>query len=149
MNEPTRREETLLAGAALRGAPWKTAAVAGGAVTTTSLLLGLAIGSVDLSGALYVGITLFSLISGIGAISKPDRGDQVTQQTRRWSLQHPWRFALYPAAGSTFLMYPVQLILAREGAFEAAWDAAWGGAMIYLITALLALSMRGRALKGH
>ncbi|GAA0980868.1 hypothetical protein GCM10009555_048120 [Acrocarpospora macrocephala] len=149
MNELTRRDEMSLAGAALRGAPWKAAAVTGGAVATTSLLLGLVTGSADLSWALCVGITLFSLVAGIGAISKPDVGDRVTQQARRWSLRHPWRFALYPAAGSAILMYPVQLILDREGVFGAAWDAACGGAMIYLITALLTLSMRSRAKKSN
>ncbi|GIH29584.1 hypothetical protein Aph01nite_78940 [Acrocarpospora phusangensis] len=138
-----------LAGAALRGAPWKAAAVTGGAVAGTSVLLGLITGSADLSWALCVGITLFSLVAGIGAISKPDQGDRVTQQARRWSLRHPWRFALYPAAGSAILMYPVQLILDREGVFGAAWDAVWGGAMVYLITAVLALSMRSRAKKGN
>ncbi|WP_204046193.1 hypothetical protein [Acrocarpospora phusangensis] len=149
MNELTRRDEMSLAGAALRGAPWKAAAVTGGAVAGTSVLLGLITGSADLSWALCVGITLFSLVAGIGAISKPDQGDRVTQQARRWSLRHPWRFALYPAAGSAILMYPVQLILDREGVFGAAWDAVWGGAMVYLITAVLALSMRSRAKKGN
>ncbi|WP_250214534.1 hypothetical protein [Acrocarpospora catenulata] len=145
MNELTRRDEMSLAGAALRGAPWKPAAVTGGAVAGTSLLLGLVTGTANLTWALCVGITLFSLVASVGAVSKPDIGDRVTQQARRWSLRHPWRFSLYPAAASAILMYPVQLIVDREGVFGAAWDAVWGGVWVYAITAVLAMSMRGRA----
>ncbi|GAA0405404.1 hypothetical protein Acor_41780 [Acrocarpospora corrugata] len=136
-----------LAGAALRGAPWKAAAVTGSSVAAVSLLVDLITGSVDLNWVLCVGITLFSLVAAVGAVSRPDHGDRVTQQARRWSRQHPWRFALYPAAGSAILMYPVQLILDREGVFGAAFDALCGGAMIYLITALIIQSMRVHAKK--
>ncbi|MCC5579938.1 hypothetical protein IMZ11_30375 [Microtetraspora sp. AC03309] len=146
MNELTRRDEMSLAGAALRGAPWKAAAVSGGAVAGTSFLMGLVLpGPPDLTWALCLGISVFTLVSAIGAISKPDQGDRVTQQARRWSLRHPWRFALYPGVGAAVLMYPVQLVIDREGVFGAAWDALWGGALVYLVTGLLALTMRGRA----
>ncbi len=135
-----------LAGAALRGAPWKTAAVSGGVVAATSFLMGWILpGPADLTWALCLGISVFTLVAGIGAISKPDQGDRVTQQARRWSLRHPWRFALYPGVGAAVLMYPVQLVIDREGVFGAAWDALWGGAFVYLVTGLLALTMRGRA----
>lgn len=56
----------------------------------------------------------------------------------------PWRFALYPALGAATLMYPVQLILDGEGVFGAALDALQGGVVVYLVTALAALVMRGR-----
>ncbi|TKK89451.1 hypothetical protein FDA94_08620 [Herbidospora galbida] len=147
MNELTRRDEMSLAGAALRGAPWKAAAVTGGAVATASLLLGLITGTADLAWALGVGVTLFTLVAAIGAISKPDTGDRVTRQARNWSLRHPWRFALYPAAGAAILMYPIELVLDGDGVFGAAWDAVWGGAWIYLLTAIVATVMRGRAAK--
>lgn len=42
-------------------------------------------------------------------------------------------------------MYPVQLVIDREGIFGAAFDALWGGALVLLITAVLTFSMRGRA----
>ncbi|MGI5492789.1 hypothetical protein [Microtetraspora malaysiensis] len=146
MNELTRRDEMSLAGAALRGAPWKTAAVSGGAVAGVGFLMGVILpGPADLAWALCLGIRVFTLVAAIGAIAKPDHGDRVTQQARRWSLHHPWRFALYPGIGSAVLMYPVQLVVGREGVFGAAWDALWGGALVYLITAVLALSMRRRA----
>ncbi len=144
MNELTRRDEMSLAGAALRGAPWKAAAVTGGAVATTSILLGLIAGSADLAWALGVGVTLFTLVASIGAISKPNIGDRVTQQARNWSLRHPWRFALYPAAGAAILIYLIQLVLDGEGVFGAAWDSLWGGAWIYLLTGIVAMAMRGR-----
>ncbi|MEZ0074059.1 peptidoglycan/LPS O-acetylase OafA/YrhL [Planotetraspora sp. GP83] len=146
MNELTRSDEMSLAGAALRGAPWKAAAISGAVVAATSLFMGWILpGPADLTWALCVGISLFSLVAGIGAISRPQEGDRVTRQARLWSLRHPWRFALYPGLGAAILMYPVQLVVDGEGVFGAAWDALWGGALVYLITGVLTLSMRGRA----
>ncbi|GLX02840.1 hypothetical protein [Microtetraspora sp. NBRC 16547] len=146
MNELTRRDEMSLAGAALRGAPWKAAAVSGGAVAATSILMGMILpGPADLTWALCLGISVFTWVAAVGAITKPDRGDRVTQQARHWSLRHPWRFALYPGVAAAILMYPVQLVIDRESVFGAALDALWGGALVYLITGLLALTMRGRA----
>ncbi|MEU8385114.1 hypothetical protein [Streptosporangium sp. NPDC048865] len=143
-DELTRRDEMSLAGAALRGAPWKAAAVTGGAVAATSLGLGLLTGTADLAWAVAVGIGLFSLIAAIGSISKPTVGDRVTRQARLWALRHPWRFSLYPALGSAVLLYPVQLVLDGEGVFGAALDALQGGLVVYLITAVVALTLKGR-----
>ncbi|WP_169952682.1 hypothetical protein [Microbispora sp. H11081] len=146
MNELTRMDEMSLAGAALRGAPWRAAATSGGAVAATSFLLGVILpGPADLTWALCVGLTVFTLVAAIGAISKPDAGDRATRQARLWALRHPWRFSLYPALGAAALMYPVQLVIDREGVFGAAWDALLGGALVLLITAVLTVSMRGRA----
>jgi hypothetical protein len=146
MNELTRREELSLSGAALRGAPWKAAAVTGAAVAAANYVMGVILpGPADLTRALVVGIGLFTLMAAIGAVSRPDKGDRVTRQARAWSLRHPWRFALYPAAGAAVLMYPVQLIFDREGVFGAAWDALWGGAMVYVIAGFLTMMNRGRA----
>ncbi|WP_433368547.1 hypothetical protein [Streptosporangium sp. CA-115845] len=145
-DELTRRDEMSLAGAALRGAPWKAAAVTGGAVAATSFGLGvltLTHGG-DLTWAMTVGIGLFSLIAAIGSIGKPNSGDRVTRQARLWALRHPWRFALYPSLGAAMLMYPVQLIVDGEGVFSAALDALQGGVVVYLITAVLALTLKGR-----
>lgn len=146
MNELTRMDEMSLAGAALRGAPWRAAAISGGAVAATSFTLGVLLpGPADLSWALCSGITLFALVAAIGSISRPNVADRVTRQARHWALKHPWRFALYPGLGAAALMYPVQLVVDREGVFGAAWDALWGGALVLLITAVLTVSMRGRA----
>ncbi|MEU7695894.1 hypothetical protein FLW53_29595 [Microbispora sp. SCL1-1] len=146
MNELTRMDEMSLAGAALRGAPWRAAATSGGAVAATSFILGVILpGPADLTWALCAGITVFALVAAIGAISKPDIGDRVTRQARLWALRHPWRFSLYPGLGAAALMYPVQLVIDREGIFGAAFDALWGGALVLLITAVLTFSMRGRA----
>ncbi|MGC5016497.1 hypothetical protein ACLQ2R_37515 [Streptosporangium sp. DT93] len=143
-DELTRRDEMSLAGAALRGAPWKTAALAGGALTVTSFGLGALTGAADLTWAMAVGIGLFSLIAAVGAIGRPGIGDRVTRQARLWALRHPWRFSLYPALGTATLLYPVQLILDGEGVFGAALDALQGGVVVYLITALLAVALKGR-----
>jgi len=149
MNELTRREEMSLSGAALRGAPWKTAAIGGAAVGAGGFVLDLLDGSVDLSWSAGLAISLFTLIAAIGAVSRPDQGDRVTRQARAWSLRHPWRFSLYPAAGAAILLYPVQLILDGDGVFGAAWSAAWGGALIYLISGLITLGLRGRAMSAR
>lgn len=146
MNEISRREELSLSGAALRGAPWKTATIAGGAVAAASYGMGVILpGSADLPWALGLGISLFALIAAIGAVAKPDVGDRVTRQARQWSLRHPWRFALMPAGITAVLTYPVQLVLDNEGIFGAAWDSAWRGALVYLITGIVAMTMKGRA----
>jgi hypothetical protein len=145
MNELTRREEMSLAGAALHGAPWKAAAVTGGVVA----VFGVVPGPPNLTSSLGFGITLFTLIAAIGAVARPDKGDRVTRQARVWSLRHPWRFSLYPAAGAAILLYPVQLIVDQQGVFGAAWDALWGGALVYLITGVLTMTMRGRAASGR
>ncbi|GLV50909.1 hypothetical protein TBS_14800 [Thermobispora bispora] len=135
-----------MAGAALHGAPWRTAIVSGGAVGAASLLLGWILpGPADLTWALCVGIAVFALVAAIGAISRPDEGDRVTRQSRRWALRHPWKFALYPGMISAALMLPVQLVVDREGLFGAVWDAGWGAVWVSLLTALITRAMRYRA----
>ncbi|MET8382009.1 hypothetical protein ABZV14_03290 [Streptosporangium canum] len=144
-DELTRRDEMSLAGAALRGAPWKAAAVTGGAVAAASFGMGVILpGAADLTWALSLGIGLFTLIAAVGSISRPKVADRVTRQARLWALRRPWRFSLYPALGAAALMYPVQLIIDNEGVFGAALDALQGGVAVYLITAVLALTLRGR-----
>lgn len=143
-DELTRRDEMSLAGAALRGAPWKAAAVAGGALAAINTGLGALTGDLDLTWAMLGGIALFSLFVAIGSIRRPNVGDRVTRQARLWALRHPWRFSLYPSLGAAMLMYPVQLILDGEGVFGAALDALQGGIVIYLITAVVALTLKGR-----
>ncbi|WP_327089032.1 hypothetical protein OIE66_43170 [Nonomuraea sp. NBC_01738] len=142
MNEISRRDEMSLSGAALRGAPWKTAAVGGGAVAAIGWVFS---GFDNPAWALGLGINLFALIAAIGAISKPDVGDRVTRQARQWSLKHPWKFALLPAGITAVLDYPVQLVLDDEGVFGAAWDAMWHGALVYLIAGVLTFVMQGKA----
>lgn len=134
-----------IAGAALRGAPWKAAAITGGGLAAADIALDLLFGVPELAWSACLGITLFTLVAAIGAIAKPDVPDRVTRRARLWSLHHPFKFALYPAAGAALMMYPVQLIFDGEGVFSAAWDALWGGVLVYLIASVLALTLRGRA----
>ncbi|GAA3144048.1 hypothetical protein GCM10010466_38980 [Planomonospora alba] len=144
-DELTRRDEMSLAGAALRGAPWKAAAVTGGVAAAGSFGLGAILpGDADLTWALCLGIALFSLVAAVGSAARPNSGDRVTRQARLWALRRPWRFSLYPALGSAALMYPVQLIVDQQGPFSAALDSLQGGVAVYLITAVLALVLRGR-----
>ncbi|MEO3873828.1 hypothetical protein ABGB18_33875 [Nonomuraea sp. B12E4] len=144
MNEISRRDEVSLSGAALRGAPWKAAAIGGGAVTAASFGMGLLTGGGDLPWALGLGISLFALIAAIGAVAKPHEGDRVTRQARLWSLKHPWKFALLPAGITAVLDYPVQLVLDGEGVFGSGVQALWHGALVYLIAGILTLTMQGR-----
>ncbi|WP_049571461.1 hypothetical protein [Nonomuraea sp. SBT364] len=145
MNEITRRDEVSLSAAALRGAPWKVAALGGGAIAATSFGLGLLGGSGDLVWALGLGISLFALIAAIGAVSKPEVGDRVTRQARVWGLRNPWKFALLPAGITAVLDYPVQLVLDGEGVFGSAVHAGCHGVLVYVIAAVLTLTMQGRA----
>ncbi|GLW12615.1 hypothetical protein Misp01_77430 [Microtetraspora sp. NBRC 13810] len=147
MNEQlTRRDEMSLAGAALRGAPWKPAAMAGATVAGASFVMGMLLpGPADVSWALSLGITVFTLVAAIGAVARPGVGDRVTRQARQWSLKHPFRFALYPAAGAAILFYPIQLIFDNDGVFGAAFDSVWGAALVWLMAGLLALPLKNRA----
>ena len=145
MNEITRRDEVSLSGAALRGAPWKAAAVGGGAIAAASFGMGLITGGADLSWALGLGIGLFTLIAAVGAVAKPDVSDRVTRQARKWALCHPWRFALMPAGIAAVLDYPVQLIFDDAGVIGGAFDALWHGLLVYVIAGVLTLTLRGRA----
>ncbi|SEH02773.1 hypothetical protein SAMN05444920_129110 [Nonomuraea solani] len=149
MNEISRRDEVSLSGAALRGAPWKAAAIGGGAITAASFGVGLLTGGGDLVWALGLGISLFALIAAIGAVAKPDEGDRVTRQARQWSLKHPFKFALLPAGITAVLDYPVQLVLDGEGVFGSAVHALWHGALVYLIAGVLTIAMQGRARSGR
>ncbi|GAA2877984.1 hypothetical protein [Nonomuraea rubra] len=144
-NEISRRDEVSLSAAALRGAPWKTAAVSGGAAAAVSFGVGWLTGTAGLVWSLGLGISLFALVAAIGAVSKPEEGDRVTRQARLWSLKHPFKFALLPAGIVAVLDYPVQLVLDNEGVFGSAFDALWRGALVYLIAGVLTLTMRGRA----
>ncbi|WP_343953462.1 hypothetical protein [Nonomuraea longicatena] len=141
MNEISRRDEMSLSGAALRGAPWKAAAVGGAAVTAVGWVVS---GFDDLTWALSLGISLFALVAAIGSVAKPDVGDRATRQARQWALRHPWRFSLLPAGIVALLSYPVQLVIDGEGMFGAAFDAIWHGALVYLITGVLTFVMQGR-----
>ncbi|MDR8415029.1 hypothetical protein [Nonomuraea sp. 3-1Str] len=146
MNEITRRDEVSLSGAALRGAPWKAAAVGGGVVAGVSFGLGVLLpGDANLVWALGLGINLFALIAAIGAVSKPDVGDRVTRQARQWALNHPWKFALLPAGIATVLDYPVQLVLDSEGVFGSAFQSVWHGVLVYVIAGILTMTVKGRA----
>jgi hypothetical protein len=145
MNEISRRDEVNLSAAALRGAPWKAAAIGGGAVSAASFGMGVLTGGGDLVWALGLGISLFALIAAIGSVSKPNEGDRITRQARVWSLRHPWKFALLPAGIAAVLDYPVQLLLDGEGVFGSAVQALWHGALVYLIAAILTVTMSGRA----
>lgn len=146
MNEISRSEELSLSGAALRGAPWKAATIAGGGIAGISWLMGVLLpGSPSLTWALGLGISLFALVASIGAIANPNVGDRTTRQARLWSLRHPWKFALLPAGITAILEYPVQLIIDGEGVFGAAWDSLWRGALVYLIAGIVTVSMKGRA----
>ncbi|MEV1248875.1 hypothetical protein AB0L53_55920 [Nonomuraea sp. NPDC052129] len=145
MNEISRRDEVSLSGAALRGAPWKTAAVSGGATAAVSFGLGVLTDSAGLVWSLGLGISVFALVAAIGAVSKPHEGDRVTRQARLWALKHPWRFALLPAAITAVLDYPVQLVLDGEGVFGSAFQSVWHGALVYVIAGVLTLTRQGRA----
>ncbi|WP_344747652.1 hypothetical protein [Streptosporangium vulgare] len=92
-------------GRPLRGAPWKTAAVVGGATATTVFVLSVFADGGDLPWAMAIGIGL----------CLAHRGHRLDQQARRrrpgdpggtalGALRHPWRFALYPALGSAILL---------------------------------------------
>lgn len=149
MNEITRRDEVSLSGAALRGAPWKAAAIGGGVTAAAGYGVGLVSGDSDLTWALGLGISLFALIAAIGAVARPHEGDRVTRQARQWGLRHPWKFALLPAGMTAVADYPVQLVLEGEGMFGSAVHAGWLGLLVYVITGVLALTLKGRAQGGR
>ncbi|RJL30951.1 hypothetical protein D5H75_21940 [Bailinhaonella thermotolerans] len=134
-----------LSGAALRGAPWKAAAITGGGVAAISYAIGVVLpGDASLGSAAGFGLSLFFLVSSIGAVRNAVAPDRVTDRARAWARENPWRFALWPAAATAALNYPLQLVTGAEGPFGAIWDSLWRALFVLVVVGVAVAATRKR-----
>lgn len=132
MSTLSRRDEIAVSGAVLSGAPWSTAAVAGGAVAAGDFglsLIGGHIGLAMLGGPVSLGVAVFFAVAAAGALLRSRRGRALA-----WARLNPWRFALAPALACAAVVFPVALVLGGSGVFSAIFSAFWHGVAVFGIT---------------
>lgn len=118
--------------------PWP-AALAGGVVAGgADLGLHLLGGHLSLAGPLSFGLVVFFLIGGGGALLRrgPDRA-------RAWAQQHPWSYALLPAAGTAVTVFASYLFLSFHGLFSGLWEGLSDGFAVLLLLGIVGYVARG------
>jgi hypothetical protein len=131
MSAMSRRDEIAVSGAALSGAPWSTATVAGGLVAAGDFglsLIGGHIGLALLSGPISLGVAVFLTVAAAGALLGSRRSRALA-----WARRNPWRFALAPAFACAALVLPLALVLGG-GVFSAIFSATWHGLAVFAVT---------------
>src|SRR5579863_697008 len=137
----SRREEMSISGAALSGAPWKTAVVTGGVVAAGDLGLHVIRGGLGLhavSGSLAMGAVAFFVVAAAGALwrARPTRAI-------RWARNNPWRFAVLPAVACAAVAL-VLTVLTGGGVIDGALSGLWHGGLVYGLTGVAAMTSRSR-----
>ncbi|MCW2861874.1 MAG: hypothetical protein JWP48_3582 [Actinoallomurus sp.] len=135
---PRRSDSTWIAISAASQGPW-AAALAGGAVAGgLDLALHLLGGHVTVAGPLSFGLAVFFLIGGGGALLR--RG---YDRTRAWAQQHPWSYALAPAAGTAATVFAAFLFLSGDGLFGSLWEGLSDGLGVLVLLGIIGYIARG------
>jgi hypothetical protein len=137
----SRREEMSISGAALSGAPWKTAVVTGGVVAAGDLGLHVINGGLGvhgLSGSLAMGAVAFLVVAAAGALwrARPTRAI-------RWARNNPWRFAVLPALAAAAIAL-VLSVVTGGGVLAGLVSGLWHGGLAYGLTGVAAMASRSR-----
>ena len=137
----SRREEMSISGAALSGAPWKTAVVTGGVVAAGDLGLHVIRGGLGLhavSGSLAMGAVAFLVVAAAGALwrARPSRAI-------RWARNNPWRFAVLPALAAAAIAL-VLSVFTGGGVLHGLVSGLWHGGLAYGLTGVAAMASRSR-----
>jgi len=137
----SRREEMSISGAALSGAPWKTAVVTGGVVAAGDLGLHVIRGGLGLhavSGSLAMGAVAFLVVAAAGALwrARPSRAI-------RWARNNPWRFAVLPALAAAAIALVLSVVTAG-GVLHGLVSGLWHGGLAYGLTGVAAMASRSR-----
>jgi hypothetical protein len=135
---PRRSDSTWIAVSAASQGPW-AAALAGGAVAGgVDLALHLLGGHLTVAGPLSFGLAVFFLIGAGGALLR--RG---YDRTRAWAQQHPWSFALVPAAGTAATVFASFLLLSTDGLFGSLWEGLSDGLGVLFLIGIIGYVARG------
>jgi hypothetical protein len=135
---PRRSDSTWIAVSAASQGPW-AAALAGGAVAGgADLALHLLGGHLTVAGPLSFGLAVFFLIGAGGALLR--RG---YDRTRAWAQQHPWSFALVPAAGTAATVFASFLLLSGDGLFGSLWEGLSDGLGVLFLIGIIGYVARG------
>jgi hypothetical protein len=137
----SRREEMSISGAALSGAPWKTAVVTGGVVAAGDLGLHVIRGGLGLhavSGSLAMGAVAFLVVAAAGALwrARPSRAI-------RWARNNPWRFAVLPALAAAAIAL-VLSVVTGGGVLHGLVSGLWHGGLAYGLTGVVGMASRSR-----
>jgi len=108
--------------------------VAGG----VDLALHLLGGHLTVAGPLSFGLAVFFLIGAGGALLR--RG---YDRTRAWAQQHPWSFALAPAAGTAATVFASFLLLSGDGLFGSLWEGLSDGLGVLFLIGIIGYVARG------
>jgi hypothetical protein len=130
----TRREELSVSGAAMSGAPWGAAAVAGGVVVAADLglhVIGTSLGIAALSGSLTMGAAVFLAVAAVGALWRTRSGRAV-----RWARSNPWRFAILPGIAAAAIAL-VLTVVTGGGFVHGILSGLWHGGAVYGITGVV------------
>lgn len=137
----SKREEMSISGAALSGAPWKTAVVTGGVIAAGDLGLHVIRGGLGLhavSGSLAMGAVAFLVVAAAGALwrARPSRAI-------RWARNNPWRFAVLPALAAAAIAL-VLSVVTGGGVLAGLVSGLWHGGLAYGLTGVAAMASRSR-----
>ena len=131
----SKREEASVSSAAMSGAPWGTAVVAGAVVGAADLglnVIGGNIGLHTLSGSVSIGVVALLVVAAAGAVLKSGGGRAV-----RWARENPWRFAIVPGVAALAIAFVLSVVLGG-GVFGSIWAGVWHGAATYGLTGVAA-----------
>jgi hypothetical protein len=135
---PRRSDSTWIALSAASEGPW-SAALAGGVVAGgADLLLHLLGGQLTVAGPLSFGLEMFFLIGAGGALLRHGH-----DRTRAWAQQHPWSYALMPAAGTAATVFASFLFLSTHGLFGSLWKGLSDGFGVLLLLGIVGYVARG------
>jgi hypothetical protein len=135
---PSRSDSAWIAMSAASQGPW-AAALGGGAVAGgADLALHVLGGHLTLAGPLSFGLAVFFLIGAGGALLR--RGHD---RTRAWAQQHPWSYALVPAAGTAATVFASFLFLSGDGLFASLWEGLSDGLGVLVLLAVIGYVARG------
>ncbi len=135
---PSRSDSAWIAMSAASQGPW-AAALGGGAVAGgADLALHVLGGHLTLAGPLSFGLAVFFLIGAGGALLR--RGHD---RTRAWAQQHPWSYALVPAAGTAATVFASWLVLSGDGLFASLWEGLGDGLSVLVLLGIIGYVARG------
>jgi hypothetical protein len=127
----SRREEMSVSSAAMSGAPWGSAAVAGGVVAAADLglhVIGSTVGVAALSGSLALGAAVFFIVAAAGALWRSKSGRAV-----RWARSNPWKYAVLPAVAAAAIAL-VLTVVTGGGMLHGILSGLWHGGAVFGLT---------------